>query len=188
MTPIKTIGAKVIVQWDMITSGEAPLGWSSPWHRGQRTSSCGYSLLVRYPDFPFCVLGTKHKYAEHYFDFATRPKDNHVELRRSAFLAAGIENGDPVDAYPPNRMFHDVSSETGPVLMSNHTKNVQKWRLYERKSDKAVITGPESFPNITVDLNRFAEFSGDFRKSLKDSLKSAVSSVLRPRRRHSASR
>ena len=183
LSPIKTLGVKEIIQWDMITSRHAPLGWRSPWHRGQRTSSCGYSLLVKYPEFPFCVLGTKHKYAEHYFDFATPPKDRHVELRRSAFIAVGQDNNEQIDGYPADRMFYDLSSETGPVLMSNHTNNVQKWRLYERKGDRIPVTGPEMFPNVTVDLERFETYSQDFRKGLKDSLKSAVGSYLRPRRR-----
>jgi hypothetical protein len=183
LAPIKTLGVKEIVQWDMTTSRHAPLGWRSPWHRAQRTSSCGYSLLVKYPTFPFCVLGTKHKFAEHYFDFATASKDRHVELRRSAFIAAGKENNVQIDSFPTTSTFHDLSPETGPVVMSNHTNNVQKWRLYERKSDRIPVTGPETFPNVTLDLERFETYSQDFRNSLKDSLKSAVGRYLRFRKR-----
>ncbi len=176
LPPIKILGVNEIIQWDMITSRRAPLGWRSPWHRGQRTASCGFSLLAKYPHFSFCVLGVKHSQAKHYFDFATAPANLHVEHCRTAFIAAGSDNNEQIDKYPASTFFHDLSAETGPVLMSNHTNNVQKWRLYEGKIGKSPVTGPETFPNLTVDLERFETYSRDFRRGFKESFKSAFGS------------
>ncbi len=179
LPPVKTLGVKEIIQWDMITSRHAPLGWRSPWHRGKRTSSCGFSLLVRYPCFPFCVLGMKHSHAENYFDFTRPPKDRHEELCRSAFVAAGNESDQRIDNFSANSMFHDLSSETGPVLMSNHTDNDQRRRLYERKSGKVPVTGPETFPNLTVDFKSIEKYSEDFRDESKPDLKSVLGAYFK---------
>lgn len=182
LPPVKILGIKKIVQWDMITSRRAPLGWRSQWHRGQRTSSCGYTLLVKYPELSFCVLGTKHIHAEHYFDFSTPAKNAYVEKRRSAFVSAAARYNLQLDRYPAGAMFHDLTPETGPVLMSNHAKNIQKWRLYERKSGRTPVTGPETFPNVGVDVGRFATYSKDFRTSLNHWLKRFVGGYVRFRR------
>jgi hypothetical protein len=130
----------------------------------------------------------KHSRAENYFDFATPAKSRHVELCRSAFVAAGIDNDQRIDNYPANSMFHDLSSETGPVLMSNHTNNDQKWRLYEGKSGKKPVIGPETFPNLTIDLERFETYSQDFEKGLIDSLKSAFGSFIKAIKRRRIAR
>jgi hypothetical protein len=182
LPPVKILGITQIMQWDMIASRDAPLGWRSPWHRGQRTSSCGYTLLVKYPELSFCVLGTKHIHAEHYFDFATPAKNAYVEERRSAFLAAAADHDPPLDRYSPTSLFHDLTPATGPVLMSNHAKNIQKWRLYENKSDRVPVTGPETFPNVCVDTDRFAAYAKDFGTSLSHRLKRFIGGYVRFRR------
>lgn len=182
LPPLVTLGIREIIQWEMITSPDAPLGWRSPWHRRRRTASCGFSLLAKFPELPFCALGLKHSCAEHYLDFASPPKDRHVELCRKAFTAAAIDNGLRLEDLPPGDVFRDLGAKTGPVLMSNHVGNDQKWRLYERKSDQTPVTGPETFPNVTVDLQRFAEYAGDFEKNLKDYFMSALGSVLKIRK------
>jgi len=184
LPPAKILGITKIMQWDMIISRRAPLGWRSPWHRAQRTSSCGYTLLVKYPELSFCVLGTKHVHAEHYFDFSTTPINAYVEKRRSAFVSAAARCGMRLDRYPASSMFHDLTPATGPVLMSNHDKNIQKWRLYERKSAGKPVTGPETFPNVGIDVDRFAMFSQEFRMNLKHRFKRFVGGYVRFRRQH----
>ena len=182
LPPIVTLGIREIIQWDMITSRGAPLGWRSPWHRKRRTSSCGFSLLAKYPELPFCALGLKHSHAEHYLNFSSPPNNRHIELCRAAFTAAAVDNELRLDDFPPDKMFHNLGAKTGPVLMSNHVGNDQKWRLYERKSGKTPVTGPETFPNLTVDLRRFAEYADDFEKNLKDHFMSALGSILKTRK------
>jgi len=183
LPPVKILGIKQIVQWDMITSPDAPLGWRSPWHRGQRTSSCGYTILVKYPELSFCVLGTKHKHAEQYFVFSETPKNEYVRERRAAFVAAAAERGLSLENRPADTMFHDLTPETGPVLMSNHAKNVQKWRLYEKKRGRCAVTGPETFPNVSIDLDAFRSYSDDFRADLAYRIRSVIGGYLRMRRR-----
>ena len=183
LTPIKILGIKEIVQWDMITSRRAPLGWRSSWHRNQRTSSCGYTLLVKYPELSFCVLGTKHKHAEHYFDFSLPATDAYVDERRAAFVSAAANHNLHLEHYPAGSMFQDLTPATGPVLMSNHAKNIQKWRLYERKGDRCAVTGPETFPNVGIDVDRFATFSKEFKTSLSHWLKGFVGGYIRLRRK-----
>ena len=185
LPPAMILGITQIVQWDMIASRGAPLGWRSPWHRGQRTSSCGYTLLVKYPELPFCVLGTKHIHAEHYFDFSSPARNAYVEERRSTFLAAAAEHDLQLDRYPASSTFHDLTPVTGPVLMSNHAKNIQKWRLYETKSGRVPVTGPQTFPNVGIDVDRFAQYSKDFRTGPLHWLKRFVGGYIRVRRQQS---
>jgi hypothetical protein len=187
LPPVKILGIKEILQWDMITSRHAPLGWRSPWHRARRTSSCGYTLLVKHPELSFCVLGTKHKHAEQYLDFSQAVQNAYVEERRAAFVSAAAQHGIRLEEYPAEKTYADLTALTGPVLLSNHAKNVQKWRLYERKSDRTVVTGPETFPNLSVDLQAFASYSEDFREHLAHRIKRFIGSYVRMRRQHKSS-
>lgn len=179
LPPVKTLGVKDIIQWDMISSPDAPLGWYSPWHRKRRASSCGFSLMVKYPQFPFCVLGMKHSLADHYFDFSLPARNRHVELCRSAVIAAASKDKTDLSVHPADRMFCDLGRETGPVVMANHVGNDQKWRLYEGKNNRLRVTGSGSFPGLAVDLDRFQTYSRHFAESLKDKIMAMTVRILK---------
>jgi hypothetical protein len=51
-------------------------------------------------------------------------------------------------------LFHDISKELGPVLLTNHVDNDQAQRGFERKPDRWPVTGPGDFPYLPIDWER----------------------------------
>ncbi len=145
-TDYKILGCKQIVQWDLITSSEYPLGWKSDWHRGSSVASCGFSMYCKYPQYNFSILGMRHPYAEHYFNTASAQSNEHIAQYRKKFL--NIEK--PVSEKIMDNRFHDLSSEVGPVLMSNHFGNDQIWRLIENKSGREPVNETDTFSSFSI--------------------------------------
>lgn len=162
--PIKLIGCNQIMQWELTPSKKAPYGWKSPWHRDYATSSCGFSLLANYPEYNHSVSGIIHKFAYDYFDFSTKPITKHVEFVRQAFLDTSQQNKDGLTSYKVEDLFYDMSKTTGPVIMSNHARNAQFDRLYEKKEKSVKVTGPESFPDTILDWSKINKYIHTFRK------------------------
>ena len=170
LPPFKFMGAKRIVQWDMLFTPDAPLGWEASW-RGRVSLACsGFSLLCRYPAFDFSILGMRHRYAETYFDFHAPPPVENVRFYRESILKAArdarigrIPMGD--DA------FFDVSRQAGAVLMSNHGANNQSWRLslLARTVRRIAhcpprrVLGAETFPDVSLDWDAVRRYSHDFK-------------------------
>ena len=150
LPPLKIIGFEHIVQWDLLTSSRAPLGWKCEWHKRTRMSSCGFSLLCRYPDYNFSVLGLRHGKAETYFDFSNQYEYTNVKLFRKHFLEATQRNNEDISHWGNDDYHFDLSRSLGPVLMTNHFRNDQAKRLYQKKPNCHSVTGPESFPGIAI--------------------------------------
>ena len=155
--PFKIMGAKRIVQWDMIFTRDAPLGWAAPWRESASVACPGFSLLCRYPAFDFSVLGLRHFYATTYFDFHAPPPIENVRYYRESFLRAARDacagripmGGDA---------FFDASRQAGAVLMSNHGANLQYRRLSHRRWRAGgghvpyrKVLGAETFPDVSID-------------------------------------
>lgn len=162
--PIKLMGCNQIVQWELTPSKKAPLGWKSPWHRDYATSSCGFSLLAKYPEYNHSVSGIIHKFAYDYFDFTTNPITKHIALVRKAFLETSNQHRDSLTNFNMVDLFYDMGKTTGPVLMSNHSRNAQFERLYEKKEEYIPVTGPGSFPGIPLDWANIKVYIKSFRK------------------------
>ena len=129
LPPFKLIGARRIVQWDMVFTPNAPFGWAGPWRGVASVASCGLSLLARWPAFDFSVFGLSHVHAETYGDFLEPPPDEHVRLVRQWFLQAA--RAARVGRIPSGRdTFFDASRDAGAVVTSNHGGNFQPWRLH----------------------------------------------------------
>jgi hypothetical protein len=62
-------------------------------------------------------------------------------------------------------MFHNISEDVGPVLMTNHFENEQIWRLYEKKSDCQKVAGPQTFSNIGIDWDRACKHAKYFKRT-----------------------
>lgn len=172
LPPFKIIGNKQIVQWDLVTSRKAPLGWKSPWHRGNYTASVGFSLFCKYPEDKFSVLKVGHVQAENYFNWSVPPANDRVIACREALGRAAESSNEDIYAWSKEDTFYDIAQDVGPVLMTNHFQNVQMWRLYEKKTEREKVVGPETFPGITIDWGRARTYSGYFgqRKLLIDAL------------------
>jgi hypothetical protein len=172
LPPFKIVGDRQIVQWDLLTSQKAPLGWKSPWHRGDYAASVGFSLLCQYPQYNFSVLKLMHIHAEDYFDWASEPTDCDVIACREAFRSAAESNDENICAWSTEDTFYDISKDVGHVLMSNHFRNSQISRLYAKKSYREKVVGPETFPSITLGWDRAHAYTEYFdrRKLLFDAL------------------
>ena len=139
LPPFKLIGARGIVQWDMVFTPDAPFGWAGPHCGVASVASCGFSLLCRWPAFDFSVLGLSHVHAEAYGDFLEPPPNERVRLVRQRLLQAA--RAARVGRIPSGRdIFFDASRDAGAVVMSNHGGNFQPWRL--RWSPRDGTQGP----------------------------------------------
>ena len=154
LAPIGIVGARQIVQWDLVASPEAPLGWKAPWHRGVRVASPGLSLHCRVPEFDVCVLALRHALADVYLQFSRPPLKRNVAWFRSAVLESAAKADIDLSQWPGEAFFHDISREIGPVLMTNHVSNDQSERLFEAKRERTAVTGPEDFPDLPIDWSK----------------------------------
>ena len=126
--PFLLAGARRIVQWDMVFTPDAPLGWAGPWRGLASVASCGFSLLCRWPAFDLNVLGLSHVYAHTYGNFLESPPDEHVRLVRQRLLRAA-RNARAGRIPAARDVFFDASRDAGAVVMANHGGNFQPWRL-----------------------------------------------------------
>jgi hypothetical protein len=154
LPPIGIVGARQIVQWDLLASLEAPLGWKAPWHRGIRVASPGLSLHCRVPEFDFCVLGLRHALADVYLQFSRPPLKRNVAWFRGAVLQSAAKAGIDLSLWQDEAFFYDISRDLGPVLMTNHVSNDQSERLFEAKRERKAVTGPDDFPDLPIDWSR----------------------------------
>lgn len=145
-TDYKILGCKEIVQWDLMTSSDYPLGWKSDWHRGSSVASCGFTLYCKYPEYNFSIMGMRHPYAEHYFNAASDQCNEHIEQYRKKF--SNTEK--PLSGNIEGNRFYNLSREVGPVLMSNHYGNDQIWRLIENKSGREPVNDTNTFSGFSI--------------------------------------
>ena len=173
LPPFKVIGAKRIVQWDMVFTPGAPLGWAKPW-RGAAVASCGFSLLCRHPAFAVNILYLTHKFAETYCDFQTPPLVEHVRRIRQWLRRAERDARAGRLAAGPDAFF-DASRDAGAVVMSNHGGNVQQRRLNQgppagehegpapSKSYRRRVQGAATFPDVEIDWRAAQRHRRHFR-------------------------
>ena len=163
LPPIGFMGAKQIVQWDLLTSSEAPLGWKAPWHRQVRiadhrtaatTASAGFSLLCKFPVFNFCVLGLRHAAASTHLNFSVPPANGNAAWFRRAVASVCEANHIDVRTVHREDLYYDISKDLGAVLMTNHFLNGEERRLFEWKAERTIVTGPSDFPDLLIDWEK----------------------------------
>jgi hypothetical protein len=70
--PVKILGCRDAIQWDLVHSKRSALGYWAPWHRGRRIvrppMSCGFSVLAPNRPASMSVFKLSHRYGEVYFD------------------------------------------------------------------------------------------------------------------------
>jgi hypothetical protein len=154
LPPIGIIGAKRALEWDLIPSAAAPLGWKAPWHRSRWVMSAGLSLYCRVPQFDLCVLGLRHTLADSYLDFSKPPVNlNALWFQRTVANSARTNNFD-LRNWQSGTLFHDISPEAGAVLLVNHGGNDQATRLLEKKAGRVPVTGAADFPGLAIDWQK----------------------------------
>jgi hypothetical protein len=159
LSPIGIIGAKSALEWDLLPSAIAPLGWKAPWHRTRWVLSVGFSLYCKIPEFNLCVLGLRHALGDSYLNFAAPPANlNMLWFRRSVASAAEANHLD-WRHWRPEDLFHDISQEVGAVLLANHDGNDQATRLLEHKAQRVPVTGEDDFPTFSIDWQKARAFA-----------------------------
>ena len=171
LPPIGFMGAREIVQWELLTSAEAPLGWKAPWHRQARTAdgrtvattpSPGLSLFCKIPAFNFCVLGIRHATSSSYLNFSVPPPNSNAAWFRRSI--AGICEANHIDTRTLHRegLHFGVGEDVGPVLMTNHFWNGETQRVFESKAARSIVTGPDDFPEMPIDWEKTHAYAPSF--------------------------
>lgn len=184
LPPVKILGVKQSLEWDLVPTLRRPLGSFSPWSRPCWPRSAGFSLLCKYPAHDCSVLNLNHLAGELYFDprSGERLRQRFRELTGADFEAGTLEairapfrdliarslaaDGVAIERLPPGVCFHDLSSELGgPVVQTNHFLNDQETRIFEPQRDRRPVTGPGSFPGVRIDWERLDRNRRLLRKS-----------------------
>ena len=160
LPPYKIICNRSAVYWHMAFTRKAPLGWTSPC-RARVVPPSGFSLLCRYPAFDFSVLLLRHRYAESYFDFRTRPPARNVGVCRRLFLEAARDAR--VGRIPTNADGFFDASAAGAVVMTNHGGNQRPWPLAAMADrDRLPVLGARTFPDVGIDWDAVRSYAGHF--------------------------
>jgi hypothetical protein len=182
--PLVTVGSKSSVQWELIFTRRAPLGYSCIWHRSMWVRSAGFSLMCRRTPQSVTVLGLDHILADVWFemdrgggmeavlrsrwgkdlpagmsDFASNAVSE-FQARARPLVDASVECMKTRGA----RLFIDVSGHTSPVTMTNHFFNDQLFRLLELKRHRSRVIGRESFPDTAIKIEPLQRAGYLFRK------------------------
>jgi hypothetical protein len=189
----KVFGSKNLIQWDMVASRRAPLGWKREWQRGRSSGSgpwpfsAGFSLLCRYPDYDISVLAVDHSVGEMALDgeaTATFRQQRFIKKFRSLFAEAAAASGESPASWSSRTHFCDLGSFTGSIVVGNHILNAEIARLHEGGGKREEVVGPENFPDVSLDWNRARENLRLFRKTWRtywSSLRREMSTIRRRR-------
>ncbi len=180
LPPVKVIGARQRIYWELNTSPSAPLGYKKqPTFRSTAlrikqedfVESAGFSLSCKYPEYNFSFLGLQHYAAGNYFNWEEPPLVEHVENVRKEFGQIIIgSDGKSLRDWPVKDTFYDISETVGPVLAGSHIENDQVLKFYLGVNREKVL-GPETFPNIEVDLDCMKKYSDFFRMSFSSRIR-----------------
>ena len=187
LAPIATMASRKGRQWELVHSKRAPLGYRCAWHRGGWILSTGLSLLCRWPEHRLTVLAIHHQVADLWFLRERGPElmqllqerwalpDTHAaeaaafiggrmdDFRQRVEDCTGGENG-ASGAMDGGLCFVDISDDVEAFIVSNHFGNDQVLRLFEPKADRAPVQGPQDFPDVPIDFDRFLHIAPAFSK------------------------
>jgi len=110
------------------------------------------------------VLGLVHRNAEKYIKFDIPPKNKHIAFHRDRLITALNSCNANINSWSNKDLFFNISKLCGPVLMSNHSRNAQYKRLYEKKAVRVKVAGPETFPGFCINWDLVEMYIRNFRK------------------------
>jgi len=174
--PFKVLASKNTLQWDIFFSEGRPLGMVAPWHKkmeGQAfPTSCGFSLLCKYPDFPYSLYKLRHPWGEFVFDDRIHKKE--LSSVRQEIKSKVLEQGHSWNNWTKEVMFYDVGSVTNAVVVLNHLYNDQSGRFFEKKEGAVTVKDANSFPGVSIDLRIARENANFLRQTLKIHLGASI--------------
>jgi len=148
LAPIKFMGTANCNEWNMVTSGKAPLGRTYRWNPEKLDAvSAGFTFGCNTPDLDYSVLYFRHRFAKRYLAPSEKlPGGSREDLLNDA-KGLGID----LERWAPEDTFYDIANDVGPMMMTNHGFNNQLQRVWKHEPHSKLVTGPESFPNIEID-------------------------------------
>jgi len=153
---MKAYGFRQIVNWDISPSYLCPFGTLSPWHRKAKVSACGFSFLCKYPEYNINVMGVNHTIAMELLDFSTPDiVGKHALIQQK--IKQQLENNDENMVLWEEAQFFDLSRQLGPVIISNHSCNIQETRRMETKSAYKTILSEAAFLDCRVNWRKVEE-------------------------------
>jgi hypothetical protein len=182
-----TLASRKARQWELVHSKRAPLGYQCAWHRGGWILSTGLSLLCRWPEHRLTVLSIHHQIADLWFlpergtalmrllqkrwalpdTHATQAAkfigDRMDDFRKRVEVCSRSETGALGAEDGPER-FVDISDYVEAFVVCNHFGNDQVLRLFEYKPDRAPVQGPQDFPGVHINVDRFQSIAPAFVK------------------------
>jgi hypothetical protein len=180
---IRVAASRRVIQWELVSSARAPLGYRCAWHRGNWIVSTGLSLLSPAGSHALTVLSLDHRIADIWMCNARGEALRSMLIARwgsstlrtadvTRFVAGQLNQFQervrrmPGTSIPrDDNGFLDLTAEVGAVVVTNHFLNDQCLRLLEPKADRLRAVGPECFPNVPLRLDRFRECAPVFRKT-----------------------
>ena len=158
---VKIYATTNVRQWDAISSHKSPFGLIC--NKLPAPSNIGFSLLVNKGLYDLTVWKLRHVLAESYFEKPVKQLNKNVEYGRKALKLDDPEAG--LNQWEKNDLFYDVGQLTDSVLLVNHFKNVQQWRLHKSKDGCEIVSGADSIPGRTVNFELFRKYRNDFSKT-----------------------
>lgn len=152
------------LQWDVMPTREAPLGYVKPWGRGVFPGFGGYTVCCKQPEYDFSALAFVHTAGAAYFD----PDKEVPGATQTRLRAAAQRAGDNWTAWRPENHVHVMDGARAWVVTANHFGNDQIRRLFEGWSTRRAVTGASDFPGMIVDVDRIAAAIHAFRRSPRE--------------------
>lgn len=170
LPPAMILAFTRVLQWDLLPSPLAPLGYRTPWHRGRFPASCGFSLLSAVGE-DTSVMALRHRFGDVFFDRGAEVKNENVAFARQRFAHV-------LRAWPKEALFWDASDALGPVLMSNHFVNDQQTRLSETRHRRTRVRSLRDLP-YPIDWAAYARHAWRFSSWHPDYLQRRVRGAAR---------
>lgn len=172
---VRIFGCKRIWLWNMVHTRSAPLGTRSDyWSSSVKVAACGFALMCKYPEVPLSILAIRHRRAENYLDLSSEPADRKVADFRNRLDHIFSSNGIRLHEHTSRLAFQDLSDRTGHVVMANHSRNDQAHRILKEQVRPVKVTGPETFPNHTVNWEAARRYLPEFRLPYRTRVKIQV--------------
>lgn len=113
---MKTYGFSEILSWDIVSSDKYPFGTISPWNRGTKVSSCGFSFLCKYPKYDFNVMGIQHNYAMELLAFPEMKAFGRTAHAQEKIIKALENNVEDLSEWKKRRNFLTLVDNLVPLL------------------------------------------------------------------------
>lgn len=156
------------LQWDMLFTRRAPLGYLKPWAaRGPDghyyPPSTGFSVLSKHSEANFSAQRFQHHLVRFYSTSAAIPAGLHessiktVEKVRAELKRCGVRS-DRGTVEAEENLLHWLPGEAPQALIVNHGANREILRLFNKHRQRVKIDGLTSLSEFPIDLSAVTRY------------------------------